>query len=358
MTAPRPSIALALSGGGIRAMVFHLGVMKHLAERGLLENVERVSSVSGGSLLVGLLLQQNQMHWPTSDQFLSCSLPALRESLCTRSLQWGAARQLLNPLNWRFLLSRANLLALALRDEWQVRGALADLPATPEWSINGTTAENGKRFRFKRHDIGDYTLGYAPAERFPLASALAVSAAFPGGFGPLMIDARSFEWRRRPWGSPMEDAVRVEPAFKRLHLYDGGVYDNMGLEPFFDVGRKESKVGASYIVCSDAGAPLASGFDMGPLNVFRLARVADIMSDQTRALRVRCFFDWIQSRPNTGAYLSITMPSTGHSPCGSAEHASRFPTTLRRLTVGEFDQLAGHGYGVAGRVRHQTGLCF
>jgi hypothetical protein len=87
-------------------------------------------------------------------------------------------------------------------------------------------------------------------------------------------------------------------------------------------------------------------------------QVADIMSDQTRALRVRCFFDWIQSRPNTGAYLSITMPSTGHSPCGSAEHASRFPTTLRRLTVGEFDQLAGHGYGVAGRVRHQTGLCF
>src|SRR5690242_2396041 len=111
MTAPRASVALALSGGGIRAMVFHLGVMKHLAERGLLENVERISTVSGGSLLVGLLLQQNQMRWPTSKQFLERSFPALRESLCTRSLQWGAARQLLNPLNWRFLLSRANLLA-------------------------------------------------------------------------------------------------------------------------------------------------------------------------------------------------------------------------------------------------------
>jgi len=155
MTAPRKPIALALSGGGIRAMVFHLGVMRHLAERGHLESVEKISTVSGGSLLVGLLLQQNEMRWPTSEQFLSNSLPALRESLCARSLQWGAARQLLNPLNWRFFLSRANLLALALRHEWNVREALSDLPETPEWSINGTTAESGKRFRFKRRDIGD-----------------------------------------------------------------------------------------------------------------------------------------------------------------------------------------------------------
>ena len=105
-------------------MVFHLGVMKHLADRGLLEAVAKVSTVSGGSLLVGLLLQQNQMRWPTSEQFLARSLPALRESLCMRSLQWGAARQLLNPLNWRFLLSRSNLLARALQREWQVQAAL------------------------------------------------------------------------------------------------------------------------------------------------------------------------------------------------------------------------------------------
>ena len=337
-------------------MVFHLGVMKYLAERGLLENVDRISTVSGGSLLVGLLLQQNQMRWPTSEQFLARSNPTLRESLCARSLQWGAARQLLNPLNWRFLLSRANLLARALQREWQVKGALADLPAEPEWSINGTTAENGKRFRFKRYDIGDYTLGYAPAERFPLASALAVSAAFPGGFGPLTLDARRFEWRRRPWGAPMEETVPVEPVFQRLHLYDGGVYDNMGLEPFFDGGRKESKVGPSYIICSDAGAPLASGFEMGPLNVFRLARVADIMSDQARALRVRAFVDWIKTQPSAGAYMSISMSSTNDSPCASAQHASKFPTTLRRLTVEEFDQLVSHGYGVAEKVWHQTGL--
>jgi NTE family protein len=356
MTAPRPSIALALSGGGIRAMVFHLGVMKHLAERGLLEDVGRVSTVSGGSLLVGLLLQQNLMRWPTSEQFLARSLPALRESLCMRSLQWGAARQLLNPLNWRFMLSRANLLARALQREWQVRGALGDLPEAPEWAINGTTAENGKRFRFKRHDIGDYALGYASAERFPLASALAVSAAFPGGFGPLTLDARRFDWRRRSWDEPPDANKPVEATFRRLHLYDGGVYDNMGLEPFFDAGRQRPKHPGAFIICSDAGAPLASGFNEGPLNVFRLKRVADIMSDQSRSLRVRAFAQFLQQTPSGGAYLCINTAISGEQRCPSAKFAALFPTTLRRLDHDEFDRIAVHGQAVAERFRKDFGM--
>lgn len=343
-------IALALSGGGIRAMVFHLGVLRYLAERGLLESVARVSTVSGGSLLVGLLLQQNGMRWPTSEQFLSCSLPALREALCTRSLQWGAARQLLNPLNWRFLLSRANLLALALRHEWRVTTTLADLPEVPEWSINGTTAESGKRFRFKRKDIGDYTLGYASAERFPLEAALAVSAAFPGGFGPLTLDTAHYEWCKRDWDAPLEATEPTVPEFRRLHLYDGGVYDNMGLEPLFDAGRRLLKQNDCYLICSDAGAPLTPGFNMGPLNVFRLKRVADIMSDQSRLLRVRTLMDYLQRTPMSGAYLSLNAPGSSATFCPHAEFATSFPTTLRRLRSGEFDKLAAHGSAVADSV--------
>ena len=356
MTSSSKPIALALSGGGIRAMVFHLGVLKHLAERGLLESVERVSTVSGGSLLVGLMLQQNQMRWPTSEQFLTHSLPTLREALCTRSLQWGAARRLLNPLNWTFLLSRANLLALALQQEWQVTSSLADLPEGPEWSINGTTAESGKRFRFKRLDIGDYTTGYASAAHFPLASALAVSAAFPGGFGPLALKVESYEWRKRTWDAPPESAGPIAPAFSRLHLYDGGVYDNLGLEPFFDAGRQSPKQDGCYIICSDAGAPLAPGFDMGPLNAFRLMRVADIMSDQSRSLRVRTLVHYLQQTPASGAYLNINTPVTANGDGQSTKFASSFPTTLRRLGYNEFDKLAAHGYAVAERVRAEFGL--
>jgi NTE family protein len=110
---------------------------------------------------------------------------------------------------------------------------LVDLPISPEWSINGTTAETGKRFRFKRHDLGDYILGYAPSQDFPLAEAMAVSAAFPGGIGPLVIDTDDYEWKKRPWSGGLDSIQTVTLPYSHLHLYDGGVYDNLGLEPFF-----------------------------------------------------------------------------------------------------------------------------
>jgi NTE family protein len=151
-----PSIARALSGGGIRAMVFHLGVLRLLAERSLLEHVHRISTVSGGSLLVGLLLQENGVPWPSSEHFMAAVYPEASREAVSKKPAVGASRQLLKPWNLRFILSRANLLALALEKEWGVCGKLSELPTTPEWSINGTTAENGKRFRFKQGNIGDY----------------------------------------------------------------------------------------------------------------------------------------------------------------------------------------------------------
>lgn len=350
-------IALALSGGGIRAMVFHLGVLRVLAERGVLEEVRRISTVSGGSLLVGLMYKEAGMRWPTSEQFLSSIYPVLRKKLCSCSLFMGAVRQLARPQNWRFLLSRANLLALALRREWGITASLSDLAAAPEWSINGTTAENGKRFRFKNDSIGDYTLGYAEPGNYPLANALAVSAAFPGGFGPLQLDATQFEWRKRPsWGAAANEAQPVDIGYRQLHLYDGGVYDNLGLEPFFDAGKGQSKHSGELIVVSDAGAPLRTGFSLFALNPWRLKRVADIMSDQARALRVRTFARYLQQESFQGAYLYIDTPVNEGRPCASASFASGFPTTLRKLDVSEFDLLADHGYRVALQVEALYGL--
>lgn len=340
-------IALALSGGGIRAMAFHLGVLRFMAERKLLESTTRISSVSGGSLVVGLIFHEAGMRWPSSAEYLSIVYPAMRTKLCARSLQWGALRQLANPRNLRFVLSRANLLALALRDEWGVAARLADLPQAPEWSINGTTAENGKRFRFKQVDLGDYTLGYAAPGNFPLANALAVSAAFPGGFGALTLDATRFEWHKRPWDAAPETAEISDIGYKRLHLYDGGVYDNLGLEPFFDAGRGQLKHAGNYLIVSDAGAPLPSGFSLGPLNPFRFKRLADIMSDQAHALRVRTLATYLQQGAGRGAFVYIATPLRDTGPCPSAEYAAHFPTTLRRLTLAEFDRLADHGYDVS-----------
>lgn len=76
-----PRIGLALSGGGVRAAVFHLGVLRHLALRGDLENVTQISTVSGGSLIVGAVFSHAGLRWPTSKQFLDEIYPELRSRL-------------------------------------------------------------------------------------------------------------------------------------------------------------------------------------------------------------------------------------------------------------------------------------
>ena len=53
------NIGLALSGGGLRASIFHMGVLKYLAEKNKLEEISYISSVSGGSLLIGLIYSLN-----------------------------------------------------------------------------------------------------------------------------------------------------------------------------------------------------------------------------------------------------------------------------------------------------------
>lgn len=354
-TLGKKPLALVLSGGGIRAMVFHLGVLKLMAEQQMLEDVQKVSTVSGGSLLVGLVFQEAGMRWPTSHEFLNVVFPNLRKQLCARSLMWGAARQLLFPRNWRFLLSRSNLLALALQREWGIQTALKDLPTSPEWSINGTTAETGKRFRFKKENFGDYLLGYAASGKFPLAAAMAVSAAFPGGFGPLVLRSSDFKWLKREWGASLGSEGEVKLPYSILHLYDGGVYDNLGLEPFFDAGKLEAKAPGMPIIVSDAGAPLGDSFSGNPLSLLRLKRVADIMSDQSRALRVRTFATFLQAAPARGAYIQINA-TVDRVATPDGAYAAMFPTTLRRLTSKEFDRLAGHGYSVALEVHRRFGL--
>src|SRR5258706_2200942 len=56
---PKEGVGLCLSGGGYRAMVFHVGVLWRLNEAGYLGKLDRVSSVSGGSITAAVL----GLHW-------------------------------------------------------------------------------------------------------------------------------------------------------------------------------------------------------------------------------------------------------------------------------------------------------
>lgn len=336
-------------------MAVHMGVLRYMAERGWLDRIGRVSSVSGGSLAMGLVIAQAGRAWPSSEAFLGSVFPAVRELMCTRSLIWDALSQLKSPGNWRYLLSRANLLGKALGEHWGLDFPMRDLPKVPVWSINATTAESGKRFRFKGVTIGDYEAGYANAADMSVSTALAVSAAFPGAIGPLALPTGQYHWKRRKWGEPESAAQQTEPDYRTLHLYDGGVYDNLGLEPLFDPGKALPKTNGDIVIVSDAGAPLGHGFSDGVFSPWRLKRVADIMSDQSRNLRVRTFVEYVK-RTGAGAFLGIDSPLFDRATDVAADFTCNFPTTLRRLQFSEFDTLAGHGYGVIRKVHEVYGV--
>jgi NTE family protein len=363
-------MGLALSGGGVRAAAFHAGVLRYLAEQDLLGRVAHVSSVSGGSLFVGLLFKHSNYSWPTSENYLNEVLPEVRKTLTTKSLQRSAIfRLVLNPLNWRFILSRANVMAQAIRKLWGIDVPLSKLTDRPPWSINCTTGETGRRFRFKNGTMGDYELGYAGVDSFALARAMAISAAFPGGIGPLTVETDAYDWKKRSaWGTGIPESHK-QP-FDSLHLYDGGLYDNLGIEPLFDMGEQALKkdetmqTGICYLLVSDGGSPLPREGIPHPLNPFRFKRIADIALDQCRALRVRSFLNFLQGNPSAGAFVGIGAGAADSIKKFSKEHEARarellrgdwltsddankaatYSTTLGQLDTSTFDLIERHGY--------------
>ena len=349
-------------------MAFHCGVLQWLAERGRLGDISHISSVSGGSLFTGLVFQFGNWEWPSDEAYCLNIKPRIRALLTQSSLQAVALRRLLRPRNWRYLLSRANVLSEAIARHWGIAASLRHLPARPVWSVNGTTAENGRRFRFKQTSCGDYEVGYADAERFKISDALAVSAAFPGGIGPFVIRTADFAWqRRKTWDDPLESTVDVTPPFPRLHLYDGGIHDNLGMEPLFETGSRSFKGDIDSLVVSDAGAPLARSPLGRALSPFRVWRVADIALEQTRALRIRGWINFLQSHPGRGMYIQlgahapdrIEQYAENNPEAATAllaeswldrkavERAAAEPTSLGQLTPDVFDRLARHGYETA-----------
>ena len=331
-------------------MAFHMGVLKSLAERQLLENITKISSVSGGSLLIGLILHESGMKWPDSHTYNSYIFPRLKQKLCTKSFVKDMLKQLLDPANIHLVLYRANLLAKALQREWGISYHLSDLPEIPEISINGSTAETGKRFRFKRDTFGDYELGYVDSTNFLLAEAMAVSAAFPGGLGPLTIKSSELDWKKRPhWNAPVDAAETIPCPYGKLHLYDGGVYDNLGLEPFFDVCNSIPKFKDTSLLVSDAGAPYQKGFSYVVFNPWRLKRVMDLMSEQTRSLRVRGFLEYIKRSQKGCRYIWIQEELDGSLKRDHEDHACNYPTTLKRLSFNDFDKISRHGYAVVNK---------
>ncbi|WP_235677215.1 patatin-like phospholipase family protein [Rhodopseudomonas palustris] len=237
-------IALCLSGGGYRAMVFHVGVLWRLHETGILKTVRRISSVSGGSIAAGLLA----LKWPTlsfaagssTTEFVREVVAPLRafagETIDAGSILWGIALP---------GVSIGDEIAKAY-DRGLFQGAtLQDLPDEPRFVINATNVQSGVLWRFSKRYMRDYRVGEVLNPTVTLAQAVTASSAFPPVLSPfqLRLDPTKF--------TPNSgDDLQREPFTSRVFLTDGGVYDNLGLETAWKR--------YTTVLVSDAGGQVAA----------------------------------------------------------------------------------------------------
>lgn len=352
------NIGIALSGGGIRATIFHLGLFKWLAENRLLEEVKRVSSVSGASLCVGLIYSHNKLAWPSSEKFLSAVLPSIEKVILTKDIQTSAILRLIcSPCYWN---RKVNIIAKQLEHLWGVYGNLSDLSGDTAWYTNCTTYETGKRFRFCKENMGDYKIGYVKRPNIPLSHVMAASAGFPILIGPYRMFTSSYQWIPSKYSN-----TDWKPPKNTIHLWDGGVYDNLGLESIFkpnDAGTLRD--GLDYMIVSNASASIGLYRRQMGFTYSNLKRLLDISMDQITALRSRMVMDFIK-RTGQGMYLKIGSSAekiTSDSKCSDdlkkyllkeclsildTERAMNYKTTLQKPRKSDYQLLFRHGYEVA-----------
>jgi NTE family protein len=332
----REGTALCLSGGGYRAALFHLGALLRLHEAGTLHDIRLLSSVSGGSIASAWLLtrfrQQDRAFadWCRAIDFKAEVVETFR-AVASRDLRTLPVLLTL-PFNWAMPGPRVRMLQRSYRD---IFGELpiAQLPKQPQFVFCATDITFGVNWVFSRERVGDYLAGYLRNHRATLAEAVAASSSFPPIFGPMRIRASAADFRRGGYRGPDADALR-----EQIQLSDGGVYDNLAMEP--------SLHRYSTLLVSDAGAPFA--FEAGRSWFFRLRRYADVVGNQARSLRKRMFFALRGYNIYEGAYWGLngaSAPAVDGYPADLVQDViGRCRTDLDAFSPAEFAVLVNHGY--------------
>ena len=296
--AERKGVALCLSGGGYRAALFHLGALRRLNELGVLSRVDTISSVSGGSVMAATVaahLIREPAAWGTPGGAVAGFDEGIAEPMRTLSEKDIRTRAILERLKpWRWLDQNAQVDVLVSELESSgIRGTLADLPVRPRFVLCATDLVLRDQWIFDGGErrVGETALGYSGAvERWPLARAAAASACFPVAFSPMKLDLAAADLTGGTYAEPDRDSLAG-----RVELSDGGLYDNLGLEP---VWRDHAAV-----LVSD-GAP-AFRPEPGIGRLWGQLRPAVTLLEQATYVRVRWLIAGFLARQLDGSYWAI-----------------------------------------------------
>ena len=357
---PRPGLGLCLSGGGYRAMVFHLGALWRLNELGLLkkaimvhkappeigaQQLVRVSSVSGGSITAGLLGLRWQSLVFDSEGVATNFGPMIIEpirALAGITLDAKAIVQgILSP--WRNI---ADEIVAAHKRHLYGNATLQDLPADnqgPRFVLNATSLQSKVLWRFSRPFMGDYRVGLIPNPTLGLATAVAASGASPPFLSPLQLKPRPTDFD--PATAPERDSLQFEPYTSDVRLTDGGVYDNLGLETVWKNYRT--------ILVSDGGGATADQPKPSKGWLRQVYRVLNLFDNQVGSLRKRQVIASYQMNLRQGAYwgmrtdiLDYELPTALPCPWEKTLALANTPTRLKKMDSVLQERIINWGYAV------------
>lgn len=371
-----PKIGLALSGGGSRAIAFHLGCLRALHDRGILDKVAVLSGVSGGSVIAALYAYRDEPFEAFARRV---------EAALSRGMVWGIARETflsfeLPKIAVATLLAGAA--AILARTVQLVEWLLSLVRLQPKWL--GTIAEQildvAPRFAsfttaFERHLIRHYfgdqrmdalerrglsvvinaaelrtetAFRYGSVEsgcwRFgrlteiPLvATAVAASAAFPA-FLPALDRYLNF--------TKGEDQTK-----HRVIITDGGVYDNLGVSCMLPGRSSEFSTNAlpvDFIIACDAGQGMASGARRPTFWMSRMLATVITIHRRTQTMTQNLLHRMAAS----GEIRGFLMPYLGQRdsalPVRPADLVTRdqvfdYPTNFNPMSKRNIDKLSKRG---------------
>lgn len=355
-------IGIALSGGGSRAIAFHLGCLRLLHRAGLLDRAVALATVSGGSVIGGLYA----LHEGPFEAFEARVRKVLRRGLVGPAL-WTAVSSLEGvkaltcailqaglALAWpircllgardvgpplRRFASRTTMFRLALHRDLYGRAPLTATGRTgrPTWIALAAELRTGSAFYFSAEHVGSWRFGQVAPTEFSVADAAAASAAFPALL-PALDEIRTF--------------VRADesPRTERVSLTDGGVYDNLALAPLWpdrelDASLPFPKV--DTIILCRAG----DGLRVGPPGVFLVGRLkATILAMHERAQNaiMKRMFDLANAGALKGvalAYLGQDESRLTHAPPDliPREAVNTYPIDFSPMSTAWIDKLSRRG---------------
>ena len=336
----RSGLALSLSGGGYRATLFHLGLLRRLNELDLLKSVEAISSVSGGSI-TSAVLAKTAPFWKESRLSAEDWNHRVRDPLfdfCARNIRTGPILTSLaqfwkkgvavRKIEKQYSRRLTNKILADLPDSVDFIFCASDMVFSTHWYFRKETSESKRTGNHRAGRLKEW-------ESIPVAMAVAASSCFPPIFGPMVLGKKADDFLK-----PGEMDAKWKKLVEKIRLTDGGVYDNLGVEPVWNDYRN--------LIVSDGGKP--SPFTALGLGG-QIPRLPGLFQEQIEDLRRRMLFERNNSE-SLDFNATLVAINKGGKPNGYSEEFAEEVIAGIRTDLDSFSEvearvLENHGYTLA-----------